>query len=109
MSVEGHIIEFLDSDDLKLGYVRKQERDRLHVIDPRGRNLNVNGDRVVVIHARVPEGEFPAAAREIGDKVGARQAEVDVELLWQSLGGSQQEFQPVELARTFFSEPAPEA
>ena len=109
MSVEGHIIEFLDSDDLKLGYVRKQERDRLHVIDPRGRNLNVNGDRVVVIHARVPEGEFPAAAREIGDKVGARQAEVDVELLWQSLGGSQQEFQPVELARAFFSEPAPEA
>ena len=50
MSLEGRIIEFLDSDELRLAYVRKEERDRLHLIDPRGRNLSVSGDRVVVIH-----------------------------------------------------------
>ena len=109
MLVEGHIIEFLDADELKLGYVRKQERERLQVIDPRGRNLSVSGDRVVVVHRRAAEVEFPAMAREIGNKVDARRAEVDVELLWQSLGGIQQEFEPAELARAFFSDPGPEA
>src|SRR6188768_1383360 len=108
MSLEGQIIEFLDSDDIKVGYVRKQERDRLHVIDPRGRNLNVNGDRVVVVHRRAPESEFPMLAREIVEKVEARRMEVDVELLWESLSGSQQEFQSTDLARSFFSEQGPE-
>ena len=37
------------------------------------------------------------------NKVEALRSEVDVELLWQSLGGVQQEFQPLELAAAFFS------
>ena len=109
MSVEGHIIEFLDAEDLKLGYVRKQERERLQVIDPRGRNVSISGDRVVIVHRRATEPEFPAIAREIGDLVETRRADVDVELLWQSLEGTQQEFQPAELAKAFFAEPTPEA
>src|SRR5262249_22610244 len=39
----------------------------------------------------------------------ARQSEVDVELLWQSLGGSQRELSPTELAGVFFSEPSPQS
>ena len=65
MSLEGRIIEFLDAEELRVGYVRKQERDRLHLVDPRGRNLTVSGDRVVVIHRPVTEGEFPSLARQI--------------------------------------------
>src|SRR2546423_2260820 len=102
MSLEGRIIEFLDSDELRLGYVRKQERDRLHLIDPRGRNLSVSGDRVVIVHRPAAEGEFPAIARQISEKVAARQSEVDVELLWQSLGGHQREMESTELAEIFF-------
>ena len=49
MFLEGQIIEFLDADQLWMGYVRKQERDRLQVIDPRGRQLSVNSDRVAVV------------------------------------------------------------
>src|SRR5947207_2326665 len=109
MTLEGKIVEFLDADTLRIGYVRKQERDRLHVVDPRGRNLSVNGDHVVVVHRPAPEGEFPAIAREITEKVAARQSEVDVELLWQSLGGSQHEMEPAELAELFFAEITPEA
>src|SRR5689334_24483702 len=105
MSLEGKIVEFLDADDLRVGYVRKQERDRLHIIDPRGRNLSVSGDRVVVVHERSSEGEFPSKAKQISEKVTARQSEVDVELLWQSLSGSQHEISPAELAGLFFSEP----
>src|SRR5436190_6458095 len=109
MSLEGRIIEFLDSDELRLAYVRKEERDRLHLIDPRGRNLSVSGDRVVVIHRPTSESEFPAAARQISEKVATLQSEVDIELLWQSLGGKTRELQSAELAELFFGENGPEA
>src|SRR5947209_7794370 len=109
MSLEGRIIEFLDAEELHVAYVRKQESDRLHLIDPRGRNLTVPGDRVVVVHRPANEGEFPALARQISEKIAARQSEVDVELLWQSLGGKQREVEPAELAEIFFAEKSPEA
>src|SRR5437867_13450795 len=109
MSLEGRIIEFLDAEQLRVAYVRKQERDRLHVVDPRGRNLSVSGDRVVIVHRPAAEDDFPAIARQIVEKVAARQSEVDVELLWQSLGGSQREMESNELAELFFAEVSPEA
>jgi exoribonuclease-2 len=109
MSLEGRIIEFIDAEELRVAYVRKQERDRLHLIDPRGRNLTVSGDRVVIIHRPVSEEDFPVLARQISEKVAARQSEVDVELLWQSLGGKQREMEPSELAELFFAETTPEA
>jgi exoribonuclease-2 len=107
--LEGRIIEFLDAEQLRVAYVRKQDHDRLHLIDPRGRNLSVSVDRVVVVHRPASEGEFPAIARQISDKISARQSEVDVELLWQTLGGTQRELEPSELAELFFAENSPEA
>src|SRR3970282_148334 len=103
MFLEGQIIEFLDADQLKPGYVRKQERDRLQVIDPRGRHLSVSGDRVAIVHGSAPGSEFPRVAKTILDRVHARQSEVDIELLWESLGNGAREFQPLELAELFFS------
>ena len=101
MSLEGKIVEFLDTDQLRIAYVRKEERDRLHAVDPRGRNLSVSGDRVVIVHRPALEAEFPAIARQISEKVAARQTEVDVELLWQSLGGTHREIESAELAELF--------
>src|SRR5438552_6523696 len=109
MSLEGRIIEFLDAEQLRVAYVRKQDHDRPHVNDPPGRNLSVNGDRVVIVHRPAPEGEFAVIARQFLAKVSARQSEVDVELLWQSLGGSQREMESSELAELFFAEVSPEA
>jgi exoribonuclease-2 len=109
MFLEGHIIEFLDADQLKPGFVRKQERDRLQVIDPRGRHVSVNGDRVVVVHRPSQESEFPSLTKTILERVRSRQSEVDIELLWQSLGVNGKEFLPIELAELFFSESTPEA
>src|SRR3989442_4204059 len=109
MSLEGRIIEFLDAEELRLAYVQKQERDRLHVIDPRGRNSTVHGDRVVIVHRPSTEGEFPALARQISEKVSARQSEVEVERLWQSVGTRQRDLTPSELAELFFAETTPEA
>jgi exoribonuclease II len=109
MSLEGRIIEFLDSDELRVAYVRKEERDRLLVVDPRGRNISVSGERVVIVHRAASEGDFPAAARQISEKVSARQSEVDIELLWQSLGSRTREFASTELAELFFADASPES
>jgi exoribonuclease-2 len=109
MSLEGRIIEFLDAEQLRVAYVRKQDHDRLHLIDPRGRHLSVSGERVVIVHCPASEDEFPAIARQISDRISVRQSEVDVELLWQSLGGSQRELESGELAELFFAENSPEA
>ncbi len=109
MSFEGRIIEFLDPDHLRVGYVRKQEHDKMQLVDPKGRNLSVSGDRVVIVHRSVSETDFPAIARQISEKIALRQAEVDVELLWQSLGGKEHPLQASELGPMFFSEDTPEA
>jgi len=109
MSLEGRIIEFLDAEQLRVAFVRKQERDRLHVIDPRGRNLSVNGDRVVIVHRSVEEEEFPTVARQISERIVARQSEIDVELLWQSVSGNHRDMESAELAELFFAEISPEA
>ncbi|HYR86397.1 MAG TPA: RNB domain-containing ribonuclease [Terriglobia bacterium] len=108
MSLEGRIIEFIDEEQLRVAYVRKQERDRLLLVDPRGRHLSVSGDRVVIVHRPAAEDDFPAVARQISEKVAAKQSEVDVELLWQSLDGKQRGLEPAELAEMFFAEGGPE-
>jgi hypothetical protein len=74
MFLEGQIIEFLDTDQLRPGYVRKQERDRLQVIDPRGRHVSVNGDRVAIVHGPSSENEFPGLAKRILDRVQERRS-----------------------------------
>jgi exoribonuclease-2 len=109
MFLEGHIIDFLDDSQLRIGYVRKQERDRLRVVDPRGRNLNVDVDQVVVSHGQSREEDFPALSREIAARIDAHQTEVDVELLWQSLEGNTREFETTELATMFFGDSTPAA
>src|SRR2546428_11921838 len=69
----------------------------------------MNTHCVSVIHRPEAEGESPIVAGKIEDKVGPRQSEVDVELLWQSLGTKHQEMEPAELAELFFAETTPEA
>jgi exoribonuclease-2 len=109
MFLQGHIVEFLDSDQVRLGYVRKQERDRLRIVDPKGRNLTISEEHVFVTHRQIPESDFPSAALQIGELVSQRRGELDVELLWQSLGGASREFDVKELAEIFFSHSTPDA
>src|SRR5439155_19376481 len=73
------------------------------------RNHSVNTDRVVIIHRRASESDFPAVARQISEDVALRQADVDVELLWQSLGEKPREMEADALAEIFFAEASPEA
>lgn len=108
MPLEGKIIEFLDTDGLHFGYVRKQERARLYVIDPRGRNLSVAGTRVVIVHRAVEETEFPSVAHRLSEMIEERRSEIDVELLWESVARNPREFEAAELALAYFGASTPE-
>jgi exoribonuclease-2 len=109
MFLEGHIIEFLDTDQLKPGYVRKQERTRLQVIDPRGRNLSMGEERVAVAHRSAAEADFPTLAREIAARVEQLRAALDAELIWQSVSGTSREYTLSELAELYFGASSPES
>ena len=108
MELESRIVEWVDPNGFRLAYVRKQERDRLRVVDPLGRDFSVLPARIVIVHQAVEESDFAGLARRILERVEALRSEVDVELLWQSLGSQGGEFQAAELARTYFGESGPD-
>jgi hypothetical protein len=83
MFLEGQIIEYLDKP-AEGQFVRKQEHDRLQVVDPQTVR-RINGDRVVVVHQKTSEDGF-RELRDLSEKIHNRQIEMDVELLWESLG-----------------------
>ena len=109
MELEGHIVEFVDSGALRMGYVRKRDPRKVHLIDRRGRQSNVPANRVVVVHVATTEEEFPRTGQEILDRVLVRKGEIDAELLWESIHSDQREFRAAELAAAYFGETSPEA
>ena len=109
MELDGHIIEFLESGALRLGYVRRREQRKIHVIDQRGRESSVPVSRVVVVHAAVPEAEFKETAASIQERIDSLCRDVDVELLWESVQTESREFEPAELAESYFGAPSPES
>ncbi len=109
MELDGHIIEFLESGALRLGYVRRREQRKIHVIDQRGRESSVPVSRIVVVHAAVPEAEFKETAASIQERIDSLCRDVDVELLWESVQTESREFEPAELAESYFGAPSPES
>ncbi len=109
MEFEGHIVEFVDSGALRMGYVRKRELRKVHIIDRRGRQSNVPANRIVVVHTATTEEEFPRVGQAILDRVLVRRSEIDAELLWELVHGAEREFRAAELAETYFGETSPEA
>ncbi len=104
MEMEGHIIEFIDSGSLRVGYVRKQERSRLQIVDRRGRQSSALSSRVVIIHGQTREDEFSEKAIELLEGVEECRAEIDLELLWESVKSERRDFSIAELTGTYFGE-----
>lgn len=109
MELDGYIVEFVDSGALRIGYVRKREQRKLRIIDQRGRQSSVPASRVVVIHGVAHEADFRETANEINKRVEQSSAEIDAELLWQSVQTEPREFTPAELAEAYFGRTSPEA
>ncbi len=109
MELDGHIVEFLESGALRLGYVRRRGQRKLQVIDPRGRESSVPVSRVVVVHSAVPEEAFRGTAESIQERIDTICADIDVELLWESVHTESREFDPIELAESYFGVASPES
>ena len=107
MELEGHIIEFIDSGSLRVGYVRKHERSRLQVVDRRGRQSSALASKVVIIHGPTREDEFSERAVGLIEEVEEIRAEIDLELLWESVKSEQRDFTIAELAEAYFGERSP--
>ena len=104
MELEGRIVEFLDSGTLHVGYVRKHDRNKVQIVDRRGRQSSVPAPRVAIVHQAVSETEFPEAARLLLERVGEYRSEIDVELLWESVNSEVRDFTLRELAEAYFGE-----
>ncbi len=109
MELDGHIVEFLESGSLRLGYVRRREQKKIQVIDPRGRESSVPVSRVVVVHVAVPEEDFRGAAESIRERIDSLCTEIDVELLWESIQTESREFDLRELAEFYFGSSSTES
>ncbi len=108
MELEGHIVEYLESGALRLGYVRRREQRKIHIIDQRGRESSVPVSRVVVVHAAVAEEDFGQRAESIQERIDQVSTDIDIELLWESVQTESREFEPTELAESYFGTSSPE-
>jgi exoribonuclease-2 len=98
------VVEFLDSGALKLGWVKGEGFDKIQVIDVNGRHRSLPAKRVLIRHNCISsENPGPSGLRDLMDQIRKLQAEVDTELLWESIcedGGRQ--FGAEELAEIYF-------
>ena len=108
MKLDGNIVEFVDSGALRLGYVRKREHRRVQIVDQRGRQSSVPMSRIIVVHTSSTEDEFGEKAVEILKSVEQRSAEIDLELLWESVYSDDRDFTVAELAAQYFGNSSPE-
>lgn len=102
MELDGHIVEFVDSGALRVGYVRKREHRRVQIVDQRGRESSVHPSKVIVVHQSASEDQFPQAASGILAAVEERAGEIDLELLWDSVRADEAPLTLAELTEQYF-------
>lgn len=94
-------IEWLDGGKLQRGELKKEDKSKLHLISSTGRNVSVPQKRFFLRHPSVDDGEA------YFQRVEARAAEIDLELLHDSVGAGQA-FSLQSLATCWFSADKPE-
>ena len=106
---DGSLIEYQDGDQLRLACVVEKGKGRLQVIDEDGKRGKVADHRVLWSH-RVTVADATAwnSAREtLAAEIGQRQGEIDLPLLWETVGEGQTEFETAELSALYFDEAGP--
>ncbi len=101
----GRVIEFLDAGALKLALVARETKNKLQVTDQNGRQRTVAPKNVVVTHAcSLDPARFAAEAEELHRAIEAVCADVDTELLWESVRDESRELQLPDLAGRYFGD-----
>ena len=84
MELENRIIDFLGSTEMVLAVVLRQTHDKLQVQLEGGRNDRATERQVVAVHG-VAGADPSRALQALAARIQASMAEVDLELLWESL------------------------
>ncbi len=106
MDLENRIVDYLGGADLVLGVVVRQHQDRLQVLVDGGRHERASARQVVAVHGPV-RGDPARALAEVEARVRAVMADVDLELLWESLQGRDGPVPIPEMAREYFGQNTP--
>jgi exoribonuclease-2 len=104
----GQVIEYLDSGELRLGFVFGENKSRLQVRDSNGRQRNVTLRQVFITHTQSPEANgFSVTADKIVRQSSAICSEVDTELLWESLEDESGDYSIETLTELYFGQANP--
>lgn len=107
MDLENRIIDYLGSNTPVLGVVLRQQQNRLQVLVAGGRHERAAERQVVAVHGMAgndPAGDLQA----LQARLEAAMAEVDIELLWESLQPLAGQAVPLaDMAREYFGDAAP--
>jgi len=108
MDYENRIIDFLSGNELKLGLVVRQQKDKMRVEDGGGHAERVTPKQVLVTHGTASAATAGPVLRELAERIAAAVEEVDTELLWESVSESPEEELSVEaLAVEYFGQADP--
>jgi len=101
---EGRIVEFLDEETPQLGLVLKAGKERVHLLDERGREGSVSAARIYLVHAVKPteRGALPQLIETLRAQIEARRREIDLDLLWEGVRGEEREYALAELTAQYF-------
>ena len=91
------MVELLTGDRLDLRLVKGQDRKKLLLEDHKGRRSSVSPDKVMFSHSAASLAEMAARLEQLS-------GEVDVPLLWDSVGTANGPLEPAELAQLYFDE-----
>jgi exoribonuclease-2 len=85
MDLENRIVDYFGSNELKLGIVSREAKQKLQVQTETGRAERVNVKQLLAVHGSVGSGAAAEALEEVRSQIAAAQEDVDGELLWQEL------------------------
>lgn len=102
----GRIVDFFLTDDsLRLGVVTGGSRDRPALTDQNGRQHTISARNVAVVHEERPAtGRISAQLDPVVGRIDALRAQIDTELLWESVQADGQELSAEDLALLYFGE-----
>jgi exoribonuclease-2 len=106
MELENRIIDFLGSTEMVLAVVLRQTQDKLQVQLEGGRSDRASERQVVAVHGLA--GTDPARALQAqAARIQASMAEIDLELLWESLQDQAGPLAIAAMSREYFGDTEP--
>jgi len=102
MDYENRIIDYLEGNILALALVIRQQQAKLQVQEAGGRNAKVTEKQVMVVHGRGDTSSFSAQAQTLVKAIADEQSQIELELLWEGVSQSSDEYSLAQLSVEYF-------